>query len=58
MNYHVNVLDASVCLPPRAHCSFSYRYPQWFDTSRMGDQPLQHQLAQSIGMSQEVNVDG
>ena len=55
MNYHVDSLDASICVPPRAHSDFSH--PQLYDTDRMGDRPLEYRLGQPT-TSQEVHVDG
>ena len=53
MDYHVGVLDVSICVPSRAHCNFSY--PQLYDTSNMGDRPLECWPRQST-MSQEVHA--
>jgi len=54
MNYHVNGLDASICLPPRVHRDFSYL--QLYDTGHVGDRPLEYRLGQ-LATSQELHVD-
>ena len=54
MNYHVDGLDASTCVLPRAHRDSSYL--QLYDTGHVGDRPLEYRLRQPT-TSQEVHVD-